>query len=69
MGKLTISIWSFSIVMLVYQRVNHYRMGPQFGIAKLVNITTITSWCMIFIAINLDGVVNQLITGGPTLYE
>jgi len=32
-------LWSFSIVMLVYQRVNHYRMGPQFGIAKLVNIT------------------------------
>ena len=39
-----------------------YRMGPQFGIAKLVQRTNNSVWYLAY----LNGVINQLITGGAS---
>ena len=38
--------------------------GPQ-TIAKLVNITPMSLWFIVFITIVFMGFINQLITGGP----
>ena len=46
-----------------------YKVVPQFGIAKLVQITPITIWFMVDILTYLLWFINQLITGGYHLVQ
>ena len=52
--------WS-SEVFQKGQWIKKYKLGPQFGIVKLVNITPISQWFMVYITIVNGVYVHQLI--------